>query len=99
MIRITLHQAASELVLKVEGALAGDSVAELEACWIDARQRTRVRRLKVDLRDVSGVDDRGRALMRRMFVDGARFVASGCEMPEVVREIARPHRDPFIERI
>jgi anti-anti-sigma regulatory factor len=87
MIRITIHQSDDDLMLRVEGCLSGPLVAELEACWLDARSMRRGRRLLVDLRGVCHVDDRGRDLMARLFEDGAEFEASGCEMPEVVREI------------
>lgn len=84
-------------MLRVEGCLSGALVGELEACWLDARSMRRGRRLLVDLRDVCHVDDRGRELMARLHEDGAQFEVSGCEMPEVVREIAASRA--FIERI
>jgi hypothetical protein len=60
----------------------------LEACWLDAKPMRRGRRLLVDLRGVCHVDDHGRELMARLHDDGAQFEASGCEMPEMIREIA-----------
>jgi hypothetical protein len=36
------------------------------------------------------VDEDGRRLMTLMHLDGAEFVAAGCEMPEIVRDISRP---------
>ena len=87
MLRITIHRADDELVLKLEGCLAGAWVEELDACWRQATQ-TQKRGLQVDLRGLCHVDEAGRELMARMHLDGARFVASGCVMPEVVREIS-----------
>ena len=97
MIRITIHHTDDDLTLRVEGCLSGDLVGELEACWLDARTTRRGRRLRVDLLGVCHVDDRGRELMARLYDDGAQFEVSGCEMPEIVREIAASRM--FIERV
>jgi hypothetical protein len=97
MIRITIHHTVDELMLRVEGCLIGALVGELEACWLDARPLRQGRGLRIDLRSVCHVDDRGRELMGRLYADGAQFDVSGCEMPEVVREIAASRM--FIERI
>lgn len=97
MLRITLHDTDAKLALTLEGCIAGPWVSELEACWGDARQRQGSRRLEVDLRGVCHVDMRGRSLLGRLHDAGAEFIASGCEMPEVVREIALD-RSPLSER-
>jgi hypothetical protein len=94
LLRITLHDSDTDLVVKLEGCLAGPWVGELESCWVDAAPRLGERRLQVDLRGVCHVDRRGRALLGRLHDAGAEFMASGCEMPEVVREIAIPGRPP-----
>ena len=78
--------------------MAGAWVDELEATWLAARPTLDGRCLRVDLRGVCQVDDRGRELMGRMYADGAAFVASGCVMPEVVREIAAADPRSRIER-
>ena len=88
MIRITIHQTDDELVLQLEGRLVGAWVDELEACWLAARPSRHRRSLRVDLRGVCQVDDRGRELLGRLYADRAAFVASGCVMPELIREIA-----------
>ena len=94
MLRITLHDSETTLVMKLEGCLAGPWVTELELCWADAQPRVGERRLRVDLRGVCHVDGRGRVLLGRLHEAGAEFLASGCEMPEVVREIAMPRQRP-----
>src|SRR4051812_23289451 len=97
MIRITIHHTDDDLMLRVEGCLSGALVGELESCWLDVRTTRQRRRFRVDLRGVCHIDDRGRELMARLYDDGAQFEVSGCEMPEVVREIAASRT--FIERI
>jgi multidrug efflux system outer membrane protein len=88
MLRITTHDADDEIVMKLEGCLAGAWVAELEALWRGAAKTLRGRQMRVDLRDVCHVDEAGRELMRVMYLGGTRFVAAGCAMPEIVREIS-----------
>lgn len=88
MVRITTQATDDELVLKLEGCLAGAWVRELDICWRDAVERLNGRRMRVDLTGVCHADAAGRALMALMYRAGARFVTSGCVMPEVVREIS-----------
>ncbi len=99
MLRITIHHTHDDLTLKLEGRLAGPWVGELEACWVEQRATFDSRRWCVDLRGVSHVDDRGRELMARLHADGAHFVASGCVMPGIVREIAAGDDRSCLERI
>jgi anti-anti-sigma regulatory factor len=86
MFRITSFIDDGEIVVKLEGCLAGPSVQELDSCWRAARGTGRVR---VDLKEVCHVDAAGRALMMSMYRAGVRLVTRGCVMPEVVREIAQ----------
>jgi hypothetical protein len=99
MIRITTHQTAEEVVLELEGCLVGDSVDALDGYWRQAARTLAGRRLQVDLRALCQVDERGRTVLMRLHADGARFVASGCVMPEIVREIAAEVPRLFLERI
>ena len=99
MIRITIHQTDEELVLTLEGGLAGAWAGELEACWSQARSARGGRRLTVDLRGICHVDDRGREAMARLAAEGARFVTSGCVMPELIRELAAGRPSAPLERI
>ena len=87
MLRITIHRADDDVVMKLEGCLSGAWVAEMEKCWRQAMQ-TEQRGLQVDLRSICHVDDAGRELMTRMSLDGVRFLASGCVIPEMLREIS-----------
>ena len=88
MFRITSKLAEDEVVLKVEGCLAGACVSELDALWRNAAATASGRRVRIDLTDVCHVDAAGRHLMASMYVTGVRFVARGCVIPELVREIA-----------
>lgn len=85
-------------MLKLEGRLVGIWVDELEACWADVQRTLNGRHLRVDLLGAHQIDDRGRALLARMHEVGADFLAAGCEMREVIREIAGPGREVYLER-
>jgi hypothetical protein len=86
MLRITIHRAEDDLVMKLEGCVSGPWVGELDACWRGATTQ-HAGRLMVDLRGVCHVDAGGRVVMARMHEAGASFMTSGCVMPEVVREV------------
>ena len=88
MFRISTQTVDGELVLKLEGGLAGPCVQELETCWRAAVQTLGDRQLRVDLTALWRVDAAGRELLAAIHRAGAHFVARGCVMPEVVREIS-----------
>ena len=88
MFRITTQTADDELVMKLEGSLAGPWVRELDTCWRDVMTAIGRRRVRIDLTAVCQVDAAGRELMAVMYRAGAQFVTKGCVMPEVVREIS-----------
>jgi len=88
MLRITEHDTPEGLRLKLEGRLAGPWVGELEAAWRAALSRRAGRPLAVDLTGVDGVDDAGRYLLALMWHAGARFIAPGCCMSALMREIS-----------
>jgi hypothetical protein len=88
MLRITATLREDEVVLKLEGCLAGPWAQELVECWRGVSTYGAGRRVRVDLTDVCHADAGGREVMRTMYRAGTRFTATGCVMPELVREIA-----------
>jgi anti-anti-sigma regulatory factor len=88
MFRVTPNATPSGCVLKLEGWLAGPLVQELEACWRRNMTLRQGQQLIVDLTDVHFVDEGGQQLLTHMYRAGVVFVAKGCEMPELVREIS-----------
>ena len=75
MLRITVHDAAGQLRLELEGRLAGAWVCELEHCWHSTQASHPHRQLLVDLTNVTYIDQAGRYLLQLMHRDGMRFVA------------------------
>lgn len=88
MFRITEQRAFDRLVLKLEGQFSAAGVGTLDACWRAAADRRSDDDIWVDLSDVYLVDVAGQEQLTRMHRAGVRFVARGCFMRELVREIA-----------
>ena len=88
MIRITQNREFSRLHLVVEGTLSGVWVSELEKCWLATKSQSNGEPMQVDLSGVGYIDDEGRALLARMFRDGAELHASGVMTKKIIEEIA-----------
>jgi hypothetical protein len=92
MLRITVHEDKNKARIEACGKIAGPWVAELENAWraVEAPGRE----IEVDLKDVTYVDEAARQLLERMHRAGARLIARGLLMNELVDEIAglRPAR-------
>ena len=87
MLRITSHENAETVCLKLEGILKGAWVPEMERCWRTVYS-DRNKALIVDLTDVEFVDTAGRYLLALMHAHGASFVAVTPLMSELVAEIS-----------
>jgi anti-anti-sigma regulatory factor len=87
MMKIEIYEAADQLMLKVEGRLAGPWVGELEGCWRSARGNHPNGRFLVDLTGVSYIDQAGQYLLQLMHRDGANFVATGLMTQSIVNQI------------
>ena len=92
MLRITLVPSADVVRLVLEGRLVDAWATEADVTWQRALAQRGTRDLEVDVRDVLALDATGRALLARMAREGARLLACGCAMREVVREIAAANR-------
>jgi len=96
MFRITTRGADGELVLTLEGNLAGACAQELDTCWHTIVAAAPGAQLQVDLSGVCRVDAAGRDVLSAMHRAGARLVARGCVMPVLVREIAEANQKTLI---
>lgn len=93
MLKITQHRdAGSDAVsLKLEGRLAGPWVEELDTCWRQMTANPQGRTV-VDLTGVTFVDVDGKALLTRMWQQGAELCAAGCLTRCIVDEITKSGR-------
>ena len=85
MLRITVHDDGALWRLHLAGRLAGPWVAETENTWRSAPASGRP--VEIDMREVTGIDEAGRCLLRAMNQAGARFIAKGVAMEALVEEI------------
>ena len=91
MLRITVQEDIVLWRLHLSGRLADAWVAETENTWRSALVSGR--RIEVDLREVTGIDEAGRCLLRAMNQDGACFIAKGVAMEALVKEITEQPAD------
>ena len=85
--RLTAQTTPDRVVLKLEGRCSADALDALVSSWLAARLDAGGRAIWVDLTDVLVVDDVVVQQLRRMHAAGARFIARGCLMHHVVRQI------------
>jgi hypothetical protein len=75
MLKITMHDSATELRFQLEGRLAAAWVRELRQCWETASSTTAGRMTILDLGDVDFIDQDGQALLSEMFGSGVQLLA------------------------
>jgi len=63
MMKIKTKELDDQLILQVEGRLAGAFVPELENCWQVALVNQPKRKISVDLKSVTCIDRAGRCLL------------------------------------
>jgi hypothetical protein len=97
MLKITLHDGATELRFNLEGKLSGPWVDELRQCWHTARSTTAGRKTVLDLREVDFVDPEGQTLLAEMHGQGVGLTASTPLMQALVTEICHPVRCASVE--
>jgi hypothetical protein len=86
MMKAQVEEGPGAVTLTVCGRLADGWVDELDKCWRDART-SHTGPIAVDLRCVTFIDAAGQALLRRMYGDGATFLADGLLTREVVTQV------------
>jgi anti-anti-sigma regulatory factor len=76
-VKVTIDQLDGQaVILKIEGRLFGAKVAELERVWRQLVPSIGSRKLSVDLRDVTFVDEIGKRVLAEIHAQtGAEFLA------------------------
>ena len=85
MIRIMTATGPKVITITVDGELSGEYVDAVETCAIQAIAKRRPTHLF--LRDVSTIDESGRALLARLAAKGVRLRASGVYCSYIVAKI------------
>jgi uncharacterized protein YqfA (UPF0365 family) len=93
MLRIAIHEENQGCRVILAGRLEGPWVAETENAWL-ALQRPD-RKIEVDLRQLTGIDDAGRDLLAAILLSGAYLIAEGVWMTALIRELTsqQPRED------
>jgi anti-anti-sigma regulatory factor len=64
MLRITINETPEELAIRLEGRVAGPWAVELGEAWSKAAPGRQERSVTLDLRNVTGVDENGKQILR-----------------------------------
>ncbi|HEY3704613.1 MAG TPA: hypothetical protein VGL22_06090 [Terracidiphilus sp.] len=74
-LRISIQENDNSIGFTLVGRLAGPWVAELERVWKDVSPRLEIKKLSLDLRDLTYSDLAGKRVLREMFsLNHAEFV-------------------------
>jgi len=87
MMKTQMKEHDGQLVLQVEGRLAGAFVPELENCWQAARAEQPDRKISVDLKSVTCIDQAGRRLLQSMHCSGTGFLGAGLAVQDILEQI------------
>ncbi len=87
MLKITVGEEGDEILMKLEGDLAGTWVGDLEECWRASRSSSGGKPACLDLTGVLRVDDAGKYLLALIRSTGARMVSAGVEMKALLESI------------
>lgn len=89
MLKISVkdEETQKQLLLEIEGRLAGPWVEELERSWQTERRRTPPEGILVRLANVTFIDDAGKELLRKMFEAGTKVEGSGCMVRAIIARI------------
>jgi hypothetical protein len=90
MFRVSNAEGQSHTIVTIDGQLSGDTIEVIETCCDQAMSKGKPVRLF--LRDVSTVDEAGRALLRRLADKGVHLLASGIYTSYLVGTAARTVR-------
>ena len=76
MLKIDTIESASEILIALQGRLAGPWVDELESQWRRMQATAGKRRIAVDLSDVTGIDGAARYLLQLMRVRNVSLIGA-----------------------
>jgi ABC-type transporter Mla MlaB component len=85
MFRVSKAEEPSRTIITIDGQLSGDYIAVVETCCDQAISAGKA--VHLFLRDVSMVDQAGRALLCRLAARGVRMLASGVYTSYLIRAL------------
>jgi hypothetical protein len=88
MLRITIHEDEKVCRLELAGRLEGPWVGETENAWCASLRPER--KIEVDLRQLTGVDDAGRDLLAAIQRAGACLIVEGVWLTALIGDLTSP---------
>ena len=88
MMKITSHMKEETVTLRIEGGLTSSWIEELKSCWQAANDIKNVERVRLDLSEVTFVDDEGKEFLALIHQEGAEIAATNVLTEFIVEEIA-----------
>jgi hypothetical protein len=85
MVRIMTAEQLTSTTITVDGTLSGDGIEPVQTCCIQALSKGKPVRLH--LRDVSTIDERGRTMLRHLAAEGIDLTANGIYSSYIVGDI------------
>jgi len=85
MIRIMTVDELTSTTITVDGTLSGEGIEPVQTCCMEALSKGKPVRLH--LRDVSAIDERGRTMLRYMAAQGVYLTANGIYSSYIVGDI------------
>jgi len=90
MFKYYIHDSSKGYTLEMFGALSETSVVELTGCWKTAESTLRNRRLTLDVRGITALDETARRWLAAMAQDGAQLLPDTF----LLDTVAGLHRNP-----
>jgi hypothetical protein len=85
MLRIMTADDPASTTITVDGTLSGEGIEPVQTCCVQALSKGKL--VKLHLRDVSAIDQRGRAMLRHLAEEGVDVKANGIYSSYIVNEI------------
>lgn len=89
MFRISIIDTQVRRTLVLEGTLVRSWTGEVETAWKSAREQLQGRRLVIDLKNVTLIDQEGENTLLRLMEDGAKFSCKDVLTKHVLKQLAR----------
>ncbi len=74
LLKFYIHDSADHFRIELIGELAESDVAELAGCWCTAKSSVTGRKLALDVRRLTSVDEAGREWLSTMVREGASYI-------------------------
>lgn len=89
MFKISIVDTQARRTLVLEGTLVRPWTAEVETAWKSAREQLQGRKVVIDLRNVTLINQDGENTLLRLMEGGARFSCRDVLTKHVLKELSR----------